>query len=100
MTGKLKAWNIFWNCTKTGSDPSGYHIAFLSLNMQNEKVNKIEMLFQTSNHFIISVDVYDVKPTVNFANSGILLNIYTTVYTEEKILNASYDVYETLYQNC
>lgn len=70
--------------------------------MQNKKVNKIETLFQTSNHFLISVDVYDVKPTVNvnFADSGILLNIYTTVCTEEKILNASYDVYEILYQNC
>lgn len=57
MTGKLKAWNIFWNCTKTDSDPGGYHITFLSLNMQNEKVNKIETFIQTSNHFLISVDV-------------------------------------------
>lgn len=80
----MKAWNIFWNCIKTGSDSSGYHITFLSLNMQNEKVNKIEMLFQTSNHFLIPVDVYDVKPTVNFADSGILLNIYTTVAQRRK----------------
>lgn len=53
----MKAWNIFWNCTKTDSDPGGYHITFLSLNMQNEKVNKIETFIQTSNHFLISVDV-------------------------------------------
>lgn len=52
--------------------------------MQNEKLNKIEMLFQTSNHFLIPVYVYDVKPTVNFADSGILLNIYTTVAQRRK----------------